>query len=171
MSEPESRHRMLSAVRVAEFCGVDLKTVHNWESRGKIRGVRTVGRHLRFRRLDVVDFLRAYGFGIPAALCQARPRVVVVESDARAADALLRALSRRFEVTAFAHVVDGLLCLAALDPEIVVLGDLAPLGAETVSARLGQAEATRHVRVVLAGPAPLDLRELRERMELLAGLE
>jgi excisionase family DNA binding protein len=161
-------HGLLSATRVAEFCDVDLKTVHNWANRGKIPGIRTAGRHLRFRRLDVVDFLRAYGFGIPEALRQGRPRVLVVESDARALDALQRGLSRRFEVTAFAHVVDALVALASHDPDIVVLGDVSPLPAEAVAARLAASEATRHVRVVLGAG---DIRELREQVERLAGLE
>ena len=106
MKEPARRHRMYSAARVAEFCDVDLKTVHNWANRGKIQGVRTEGRHLRFRHLDIVAFLRAYSFGLPEALRQARPRVVVVDSDARTLDALQRALARRFEVTPFVHVVE-----------------------------------------------------------------
>lgn len=166
-----ARHGALSAVRVAEFCEVDLKTVHNWEKRGKIRGTRTSGRHLRFRPLDVVDFLRAYGFAIPEALRHGRPRVAVVESDARALEGLHRALSRRFDVTVFGHLVDALVSLLSLDPDILVLGDIGPLGSETVAARLGATAATRHVRVVSTTGSLGDLRELRERMERLAGLE
>jgi hypothetical protein len=164
-------HRMLSAMRVAEFCDVDLKTVHNWESRGKIHGIRTAGRHLRFRRLDVVDFLRAYGFGIPDALRQGRPNVVVVESDAHALEALQRAFARHFEVTAFSNVVDALLALVSLDPDILVLGDVTPIAAESVAARLAASDATRHVRVVIATGASVEVRDLRDRVERLAGLE
>jgi CheY-like chemotaxis protein len=171
MKPRAARHPMLSATRVAEFCDVDLKTVHNWENRGKIRGVRTAGRHLRFRRLDVVDFLRAYGFALPEALRQGRPRVVVVDADARALEASQRALSRRFDVTAFAHVVDALVALAALDPDILVLGDVSPMAAETIAARLAASNATRHVRVVVATGPSAEIRELRDRVERLAGLE
>jgi hypothetical protein len=171
MKEDARRHRMFSAARVAEFCDVDLKTVHNWANRGKIQGIRTAGRHLRFRHLDVVSFLRAYSFGIPDALRQARPRVVVVESEARALDALQRALARRFEVTAFAHVVDALVALAALDPDILIVGNVAPIAAEAIAARLASSEATRHVRVVVATGADVEIRELRDRVERLAGLE
>jgi|HubBroStandDraft_2_1064218.scaffolds.fasta_scaffold37293_4 hypothetical protein len=165
------RHRMLSATDLARFCDVDLKTVHNWEKRGKIRGMRTTGRHLRFRRLDVVDFLRAYGFALPEALRHGRPRVVAVESDTRALDALQRALSRRFEVTAFVHAVDALVALAALDPDIVILGDVSPFAAETIAGRLAASDATKHVRVVMATGAAAETRDLRERVEQLAGLE
>jgi excisionase family DNA binding protein len=162
--------RLFSAVRVAEFCGVDLKTVHNWEARGKIRGTRTVGRHLRFRRLDLVEFLRTYGFGVPEALRQGRPRVMVVDSDSRALDALQKALARRFEVFPFANLVDALVGLVAVDPDILVVGDISPLTPEAVTARLAATEATRHVRVI-AAHAAVDARALRDRMERLAGLE
>jgi PleD family two-component response regulator len=171
MKPRSARHGILSATRIAEFCEVDLKTVHNWERRGKIRGTRTTGRHLRFRHLDVVEFLRAYGFAIPEALRQGRPRVAIVESDARALEGLQRALSRRFEVTAFSHVVDALLALASLDPDILLLGDAAPLGAEAVTARIAATERMRHVRVVSARGSLAEMRDLRERMERLAGLE
>jgi excisionase family DNA binding protein len=170
MKAAASDRRLFSAVRVAEFCGVDLKTVHNWEARGKIRGTRTAGRHLRFRRLDLVEFLRAYGFGVPEALRQGRPRVVVVDSDSRALDTLQKALARRFDVFPFANVVDALVGLVAIDPDVLVLGDVSPLTSDAVAARLATAEATRHVRVVPAHGMP-DARALRDRMERLAGLE
>ncbi len=176
MKERHARTRMLSATRIAEFCEVDIKTVHNWANRGKIRGVRTQGRHLRFRGLDVVDFLRAYGFAIPDALRHWRPRVVVIEADALVLDAMTHVLSRRFEVTAFADVVDGLVALDARDPDIVLLGDVAPLDAGTIATRLSAAEGTRHLRIVRAvglvpgGATHAGLAELRDRMERLAGL-
>jgi hypothetical protein len=173
MKERLARTRMLSATRVAAFCEVDIKTVHNWANRGKIPGIRTRGRHLRFRGLDVVDFLRAYGFEIPEALRHWRPRVVVIEADARVLEALTHVLSRRFEVTAFAHVVDGLVALAARDPDIVLLGDVTPLDAEVIASRLSAAEGTRHLRVVRGvsrGAPYAGLAELRERIERLAGL-
>ena len=121
--------RLLTATQIAAFCGVDLKTIHNWADRGKIRGWRTSGRHLRFRRLDVVDFLRAYGFPIPDALRESRPRVVAVDADREGLGWMRRALARRFEVTAFEHVVDGLVALAEADPDVALLGDVSPMDA------------------------------------------
>src|SRR5258708_41250 len=66
---------------VARFCQVDLKTIHNWSDKGEIRHFRTPGRHLRFRRVDVLDFLRKYGYPIPDVLRTGKPKVVVVDGD------------------------------------------------------------------------------------------
>lgn len=56
---------------------VDLKTIHNWVTQGHIRGSRTKGRHLRFERNRVVQFMREYGYTLPTYLGTARPRVLV----------------------------------------------------------------------------------------------
>jgi excisionase family DNA binding protein len=144
--------RLLTATQIATFCGVDLKTIHNWADRGKIRGWRTSGRHLRFRRLDVVDFLRTYGFSIPDALRKSPPRVVAVDADREGLGWVRRTLTRRFEVTAFEHIVDGLVALTEADPDVALLGDVSPLDAQAVATRLRGAEATHHVRVVTLGP-------------------
>jgi excisionase family DNA binding protein len=154
---------MLSATQVARFCAVDLKTIHNWANKGKIRGTRTTGRHLRFRPLDVVDFLRAYELGVPDALRSFRLRVLVVDADPTALAATLRALGRRFEVTTAGHVVDGLLAVATGLPDVLLVGDVAPLDVATLTARLGDVEATRHVRVVERGDATR-VRETVERL-------
>ncbi len=127
MTAAREARRLLTATQIAAFCDVDLKTIHNWADRGKIRGWRTRGRHLRFRRLDVVDFLRAYGFPIPDALREGRPRVVAVDADRDGLGWVRRALTRRFEVTAFEHVVDGLVALAEADPDVALLGDVSPM--------------------------------------------
>jgi excisionase family DNA binding protein len=144
--------RLLTATQVAAFCSVDLKTIHNWADRGKILGWRTSGRHLRFRRLDVVDFLRAYGFSIPDALREIRPRVVAIDADPEGLGWVRRALARRFEVTAFEHVVDALLALASADPDVALLGDVSPMDARTIAARIREVEATQHVRIVTVAP-------------------
>jgi excisionase family DNA binding protein len=177
---PRRAGRGVSANELARFCGVDLKTIHNWTNAGKIPGWRTPGRHLRFRRLDVVDFLRAYGFGLPALITSGRPRVAIVDADAGALAAAHRALARRFELETFEDAVDGLVALATLDPDVVVLGDVSPLEVEAVAARLGAIGATRGVRIVTLGaPAPGavasappgDASKLREVLERVTGLE
>jgi excisionase family DNA binding protein len=181
MTAAREARRLLTATQIAAFCDVDLKTIHNWADRGKIRGWRTRGRHLRFRRLDVVDFLRAYGFPIPDALRESRPRVVAVDADRDGLGWVRRALTRRFEVTAFEHVVDGLVALTEADPDVALLGDVSPMDARTVASRLRGVEATHHVRIVTlgpvgdAGPVPTvtrgDTAKLREVLERVTGLD
>jgi excisionase family DNA binding protein len=178
MTAARETRRLLTATQIAAFCDVDLKTIHNWADRGKIRGWRTTGRHLRFRRLDVVDFLRAYGFPIPTAIREIRPRVVAVDADRDGLGWMRRALARRFEITGFDHVVDGLVALAEADPDVALLGDVAPMNPQAVATRLREVEATRHVRVVMLGPAGGagavargDTAMLREVLERVTGLD
>jgi excisionase family DNA binding protein len=156
-----SRARLLSATQVARLCGVDLKTIHNWVNKGKIPCWRTEGRHLRFRPLDVIDFLRAYEIGLPDSLRHARLLAVLVDSDVQALAAARRALSRRFDVVVCAHVVDALLAVGTLLPDVLVAGDVSPLDVVTIAARLRHVESTRHVRVLPLG----DPQRLRETLE------
>lgn len=53
--------RPLTARAVAELCGVELKTVHNWAIDGRLPHFRTPGRHLRFHPDAVAAFLRECG--------------------------------------------------------------------------------------------------------------
>src|SRR5205814_3518651 len=75
----------------SDVCSSDLV------SRGKLTGSRTEGRHLRFRRLDLIDFLRAFQYPVPEALRASRPRVVALDRDVGALAALKRALAKRFD--------------------------------------------------------------------------
>jgi len=157
--------RLLTATQVARMCGVDVKTIHNWVGKGRIRGHRTGGRHLRFWPLDVVDFLRAWELGVPESLRVARLRVLVVDGDPAALAACKRALSRRFEVTTADDVIDAIVDVATLLPDVLVVGDASPLNLDRLARRLGSIEATRHVRVVPRG----DVAKLRENVERLQG--
>jgi excisionase family DNA binding protein len=144
---------LFTASDVARFCQVDLKTIHNWADKGEIRHFRTPGRHLRFRRLDVLDFLRRYRYAIPDELRATKPRLVLVEEDAALVTALKRMLLKRFEVTSFVDPFDALLALAQLQPDALVVdmeyGTLPSFDAPRFLARLRANEATAHIRVVV----------------------
>jgi excisionase family DNA binding protein len=49
--------RPVTAREFADLCGVELKTVHGWVSRGVVASFRTPGRHLRFLPSEVRAFL------------------------------------------------------------------------------------------------------------------
>jgi excisionase family DNA binding protein len=141
----------ITANDVARICKVDLKTIHNWCAKGKIPHTKTEGRHLRFRRLDVIDFLRKYEYPVPESLGSARPAVCIVDRDTGVHASARRALARRFDVTSFVDPIDALVQLASIDPEIVVFDEMPGIDAERWIERLGALEATRHVRVVVFG--------------------
>jgi excisionase family DNA binding protein len=131
---------LFTASEVARFCQVDLKTIHNWADRGEIRHFRTPGRHLRFRRVDVLDFLRKYGYPVPEVLRQGKPRVHLVDEDGTSLEQMRDALATRFEVTAFSEPIDALIAIGSETPDAVVLDAIR---------RLKSVEATRHTRVIV----------------------
>ncbi len=58
---------------LAGFCGVDIKTIHNWCNKGRLPHFRTPGRHLRFQPAAVKAFLEGQGFEVPATVLEAQP--------------------------------------------------------------------------------------------------
>lgn len=61
----------LTTTDLARICEVDLKTIHNWADKGKIKHFRTPGRHLRFERTAVIEFLKHFGYPVPKDLLDA----------------------------------------------------------------------------------------------------
>ena len=123
-----NRTSVYTAQTVADFCEVDLKTVHHWAERGKVPHFRTDGRHLRFRRNDVVRFLRAHGYPLPEALVRARPTVAlalastVLDGSALSLDELAKRLGSRFSVRRHASGVSAVAHLVAESPDVLVVG-------------------------------------------------
>jgi excisionase family DNA binding protein len=180
---------LFTASDVARFCQVDLKTIHNWADKGEIRHFRTPGRHLRFRRLDVLDFLRKYGYPIPEVLRMGKPKVVVVDEDPSTLAAIRRSLARRFELTTFQDPFDALVAVGALQPDALIL-DVKMPGLDGVRAleRLRSIDTTAHIRCIVysgheeskkaateAGAYDFikkgEVAELRDSLERLMGLE
>lgn len=171
-----------TAADVARFCEVDLKTIHNWVGKNVLVHHRTPGRHLRFHRLDVIEFLRAYGYPVAEELRAVRPRVLLAYRESPQAAALKRALARKLEVIAYEDAFDALVSMVTAAPEALVL-DVSLLGSATARciARLRTNDATRHIRVVAIGEAeerallvgagasacvpPGELGEVREAVE------
>lgn len=147
---------MYSAQVLADFCEVDLKTVHHWADRGKVAHFRTDGRHLRFRRNDVVRFLRAHGYPLPDALVRARPTLALglgpslLEGAALSVDELGKRLGSRFSVRRHGNGISAVAHLVADTPDAVILAqDDATLGFPAVLAALKADPATSWMLFVL----------------------
>jgi len=187
--EPQNHPELFTASDVARFCQVDLKTIHNWADKGEIRHFRTPGRHLRFRRLDVLDFLRKYGYPIPEVLRLGKPKVVAVDDDPNVLAALRRVLSRRFDLTTFQDPFDALVAVGNLQPDALILDiKMAGLDGFRLLERLKGIEATAHIRaIVYSGHEELrksaldagaydfiakgEVSDLRDALERLMGLD
>jgi excisionase family DNA binding protein len=180
---------LFTASDVARFCQVDLKTIHNWADKGEIRHFRTPGRHLRFRRLDVLDFLRKYGYPIPEVLRLGKPKVVAVDDDPAVLASLRKALSKRFELTTFQDPFDALVAVGSIQPDAMVF-DVKMTGLDGVKCleRLRSIDATAHIRCIVYSDAEEmkknateagaydfikkgEAAELRDSLERLMGLE
>ncbi len=189
LTPPTQQPELFTASDVARFCQVDLKTIHNWADKGEIRHFRTPGRHLRFRRLDVLDFLRKYGYPIPEMLRMGKPKVVIIDDDPTTLANLRRALSRRFELTTFQDPFDALVAVGNIQPDALIL-DVKMPGLDGIRCieRLRSIDATAHIRCLVysaheevkknateAGAYDFikkgELPELRDSLERLMGLE
>ncbi|HSN96953.1 MAG TPA: response regulator [Candidatus Nanopelagicales bacterium] len=180
---------LFTASDVARFCQVDLKTIHNWADKGEIRHFRTPGRHLRFRRLDVLDFLRKYGYPIPEVLRQGKPKVVVVDEDPAVLAQIRKVLSKRFDLTTFQDPFDALVAVGSLQPDAMILDVKMPgLDGLRCLERMRALEATSHIRCIVYSDAEEmkksatdagaydfikkgETADLRDSLERLMGLE
>jgi excisionase family DNA binding protein len=188
VADAQKSEGLFTASQIARFCQVDLKTIHNWADRGQITHFRTPGRHLRFRRPHVLDFLRKYGYPIPEELEADRPRVALLVDGVDGKARVLSSLQSMFEVVDYPDALAGLLQIGEQPPDAVVLGAKVGhlSGAEIIEA-LKRGRNTRHVRAVLfaggeadkqaaleagasAHVSPSDLTGLRDTLEALMGI-
>lgn len=114
---------LFTAPQVAKICSTDLKTIHNWVNRGEIKSFRTPGRHLRFRRQDVLEFLGKFGYPVPDGFSPTRMRVVLFEEDENVMRSIKKVLVKDFEVEAYSDQVDTLLAIGQNKPNLVLVHD------------------------------------------------
>ena len=155
---------LFTASQVAKFCHVDLKTIHNWVQKGQIRHFRTPGRHLRFRRLDLLDFLHRYGYPVPDALRGGKPKVVVVDADVAVLTSVKRALGRRFDVTTFTDIIEALVAIGAALPDALILDPrMSGIDGANCIEKLRGSGSTGRMRIVAYSADETDRRSLLEK--------
>lgn len=188
VADARKPRNLFTASQIARFCQVDLKTIHNWADRGQIPHFRTPGRHLRFRRPHVLDFLRKYGYPIPEELEAERPRVALMVDGIAAKDRVVSSLEAVFEVVDYPDPLAGLLHLGEQPPDAVVLAaKVRHLDGTEIIEALKRGPNTRHIRAVLfageeadkqaaleagasAYVSATDLTGLRDTLEALMGV-
>ena len=93
---------------LAQLCGVDLKTVHQWAVTGLIPHFRTPGRHLRFRPEDVANFLQHSGHpGVAEAVGQKVVLVACARRNRRKYASALRDCEVHWADNAYEALVDA----------------------------------------------------------------
>lgn len=73
----------IKASQMAELCDCDLKTIHNWIVKKRLKARRTPGGHIRIERADAVRFLKKWGFHVPDELKAKRKPACVEETTAK----------------------------------------------------------------------------------------
>lgn len=152
---PTPEPLVYSAQDVADFCEVDLKTIHHWADAKKIAHHRTHGRHLRFRRNHVIAFLRAHGYPIDERIGTSRPHVFLALpplAEGPAIDDVAKKLTPRFFVRRFEGALTAIAHLVAVGPDAVIVADDDPAwnGLRGVRALKDHAETEWPVLVVVS---------------------
>jgi len=104
---------------VARLVSVDPSTVSKWIDRGWLVAFKTPGRHRRVRQTDLLAFLKHHQMPIPEELGEAVVRLVVVDEEKTALDALKRSLkphADKLELHFTTSPVEALLLAAEVKP-------------------------------------------------------
>jgi excisionase family DNA binding protein len=120
---------LLTTGQAAKLCAVDPRTIARWADAGLLRSHRTAGGRRRLLRSDLLDFMREHGMPVLAHEPPHRPRIAVIDDDARMVRALLRALARTVPSADCRSARDGFSAgalLASFLPELVFLDLVMP---------------------------------------------
>lgn len=182
------RKDLFTAADLARFCEVDLKTVHNWTARTRIKHFRTPGRHLRFRRADVIDFLRRNGYSVPPELEASVVRLFLLDENRAVAQATASALRETLDVTLFDDPLPMMLEVGRAAPDVIVMeAETKGVSATRILKALERSEKTGPTRLVVYTNSPgrvadalgygatavvqkPNTAELREKLEAMLGL-
>ena len=113
--------RFLTVGVVAEYFGVTEVTIKNWVDAGQLLAARTVGGHRRIAASSVAKLLEEQGRPVPAGLARRKPLIVVLDADAPWLKAIKRALSTRTRIESEGDPYLGLLMVARLRPDVVIV--------------------------------------------------
>ncbi|PIE05712.1 MAG: hypothetical protein CSA75_03335 [Sorangium cellulosum] len=156
--------KLLTASNVATLCEVDLKTIHNWVDRGCIPHFRTPGRHLRFRAIDIANFLRAWGYTIPRKFYSQIAHTVLVLGNREAAAMVSRAAGQSASVRTVEDLFETAIRVGA-EPTSAIVADIKVVRANpSTFARIVSAVRTAYsVPMIVLG----DPEELTQSMDVL----
>jgi excisionase family DNA binding protein len=144
----QPRPLVYTAQDVAGFCEVDLKTIHHWADAGKIPHRRTEGRHLRFRRNDVLAFLRSHGYPLPPSLTTEKPQVFFASLDP-AHDEVARKLAAKFWVRRFDSAAVAAAYLLSDEPDALIILPTDPTWSPAATEALSAHPDTSWLRIVV----------------------
>lgn len=119
---------LLTSLEVARLIDVGRSTVQRWIDSGDLKAFKTLGKHRRVKREDLLSFLRQQQMPIPRRL-RARVRILVIDDEShylQALKALLERADKRFEVEIAEDGLDGLLAVGTRRPDVVLIDAVMP---------------------------------------------
>jgi excisionase family DNA binding protein len=142
---------LFTAPQVAKICSMDLKTIHNWVNRGEINFFRTPGRHLRFKREHVIEFLEKFNYPIPRELLSPRSKVLVLDSDQEKLNPIKIALSESADVLTYSDTFEAMLNIGKENPSLVLLNSKTDIDILRVVKKIANHE--KNISIVMYGTA------------------
>lgn len=159
----------LTTQEIADLLMISPIVVFDWVQQGRLHVQLRADDEHRFDLESMQQFARHYGLTLNRPGCE-RLRMLIVDSDVRAAQTLIElfeTLSETTEAIAVHNVFDVGRQLSVFQPHVVLL-DLQILQAVEICRRIRNGHGTRHIRVVaMAGPAAA----MHRQRILLAGAE
>jgi len=119
---------LLTPRELAELCGVSPDTVRSWCFRKQIKFATTPGGHKRFRRQDVLEFLKERGFPLPNTDKISPIKVLVVDDEEAFRKSLVGALQKEasFNVKEASDGYDAGRMIGGFEPDVLVLDLVMP---------------------------------------------
>ena len=114
---------ILTPRELAELCGVSPDSVRGWCDRKQIKFATTPGGHRRFRKQDVLEFLKAWGFPLPRTAKLSQIRILVVDDNKahrrRLVDLLQKELDFNVKEAANGYEVGRM--IGEFDPDVLII--------------------------------------------------
>ena len=119
---------LLTPRELARLCGVSPDTVRGWCNRRQIKFASTPGGHKRFRRQDVLEFLKTQGFPLPQKSRVSPIRILVVDDDPVFRNSLVGTLQKEldFNVKEASEGYETGRMIGAFDPDVLIFDPKVP---------------------------------------------
>jgi two-component system, OmpR family, response regulator len=119
---------LLTPRELAELCGVSPDTVRSWCFRKQIKFATTPGGHKRFRRQDVLEFLKERGFPLPQTDKISPIKILVVDDEEGFRKSLVGALQKEtaFNVKEAADGYDAGRMIGEFEPDVLIIDLVMP---------------------------------------------
>lgn len=119
---------LLTPRELAELCGVSPDTVRSWCFRKQIKFATTPGGHKRFRRHDVLEFLKERGFPLPPTDKISPIKVLVIDDEDSFRKSLVGALQKEpaFNVKEAGDGYEAGRMIGEFEPDVLVLDLVMP---------------------------------------------